>query len=1034
MAHVEVVRRNISLDQWVQQNFEGFRPLIIEKSIKTDSWSVKEGEYFPEGYKWFNDYRPIGDKERWGGPDVTACFEGTVTIPENMNGEDVYFQMLTATEVIVSSKGALLEGLDPNRMSFLLCPHAKAGDKVPIKMEAYTRSKPDDDRNPRAASLRGCVQRFNSPSLITINKEIQSLVYDLDVLYMTAFGRSVSDDIKNYLQNKIKGLLKLMPPLNGNKTERIKSIPGIRQFLKNEIYSGNLPFPKEGKLACISHSHLDIAYFWRVKQTVQKNARTVLIQLNLMDRYPEFNYAHSQAWTYEMLELHYPELFERVKIKIAEGRWEIVGAMYVEPDCNVVSAESLIRQVLLGKLYFKEKFNVNVKNCWLPDVFGNSAVLPQILKKTDTPYFVSNKMSTWNDTNRFPHNHFKWKGVDGSEVYACVPPVHFITWMDPNQAVEHWDALQDKETVEESLQMYGYGDGGSGASDEMVEFYHRQQKLPGVPEQYLTTAEKFLEKNFTESKDLPVWQGDLYLEMHRGTFTNKGILKKLNRFGEFALQKTETLCTYAALYGMVYPGEILKELWKILLLNQFHDILPGSHVTMVTRDSIEDYKKIFTQLEDLENQVYQTLCERDENSLWLFNHHGRKRSGLAIIEGTVKNLAAGQKQMNPDGTVQTVFPYNEIPAFSYMDLEINGKEIPPGSEELKVTTKELSSPFYQIFFADDGEIESIYDKVNKRRLNREGSCLNEWQLFEDTPGRYNAWDILERFEERSLDCGKWSNPEVIENGPYSAAIKWERSFGTSKATQIVRVFQHENRIDFHTSIDWQEREKLLKTAFSLDLHAPHYSCDNSAGVTYYENHRNTSWQQARFEVPCHKWVDLSEGLFGVSLLNNCKYGVDVKEGQLRLSLLKGSIRPDAYSDLGIHDFRYSLTSHRGQWQESSLFDHALELNDPLKLVRGKSSSSKLTKAALIELDFEDRFSTLAFKNAEDGSNDIIFRAVEYTGTSVDLSLKVNIPVSTVFAADMLEQKEREIKAIEGIYTFPVKANEIFTIRITPGKI
>ena len=1033
MAHVEVVRRNLSFRQWAEVNSRKYRDFIIEESYPIGGWRVREGDYSPEGYVWDEDFRPIHGGETWGGPDVTAWFEASATLPEELAGRRVYFRMNTPTEVMVSANGTWLGGLDPNRFLFKLEDKAPAGKSWDFVMEAYTRSKPDDDRNPIIARARGCIQEFDQPSFVIVNDEVQSLVYDLDVLLMTAYGPSIDEDVRDYLEGKIRRMMPLFPPHDAPQSAYMKALPAIRDFLKTEVYEADHPFAKTGRLACVAHSHLDIAYYWRAKQTVQKNARTVLIQLKLMEEYPEFTYAHTQAWTYETLEKHYPDLFAALKQKVAEGQWEITGGMYVEPDCNVVSSESLIRQILLGKKYFSEKFAVDVDNCWLPDVFGNSQVLPQILKKSGIPYFVSNKMSTWNDTNRFPHNHFIWKGVDGSEVYACVPPVHFITWMDPNQAADHWNALQDKDLIDESLQMYGYGDGGSGATAEMLEFYKRQEKLPGVPRQRLTTGKEFLQSAFDGRDDLPRWTGDLYLEMHRGTFTNKGILKKMNRKGEFALQETESLALQASLKGYAYPLEKLEEAWKILLVNQFHDILPGTHVMLVTSDTLAEYEKMFRMIDEIRSEAAEYLTEKAEGQACVFNPYSWPRKTLVSLpeELTGTETAGSQLFRNPDGS-SVRKKACELEPFGTVSFDTAASESSEAVTGLSASQEKLESPFYKIEIDEKGRIVDILDKELNRNLGGQELPLNDWQVFEDAPGRYNAWDIVDRFEDKPQELGDWTNITVVEQGPLSAALRMERTFLNSSAVQIIRVYRDHKRIDFQTRVDWDERERLLKVAFPTNLHSPRYSCDNTGGVTEYENHRNTSWQQARFEVPFHKWVDISEGCFGVSLMSDCKYGCDVRDGQLRMSLLRGSIRPDLYSDKGVHEFTYALTTHGGQWQNSRLLDEAYDLNTPLTALAGRTGKDQEEPLLTINGTGGGSCSVKgqALKAAEDGSGDMIFRAVEYSGTRTSVEVTLNTPVKECFLCNMLEKKELSLPLEKGKIALNFKPYEILTLRLS----
>jgi len=427
MAHINVVRRSMSLEQWAKLQFDRIDPLTIRCRCGTGEWRVRVGQYLPGGYTWDGEFAPIRAGELWGRPDGTAQFVGAVEVPESLAGQPVWLSMLTAAEVIVYRDGALLDGLDPNRSRVLLTDQAQPAQRFDILLEAYVRSKPDDDRALATNHLRGSVQTFHPPELVAVNPEALALKYDLQSVYGLAFGAFTPPDLKERLQHQIERMLALFPPYDGEAAELLAALPRLRAHVREHLYQDTAVWGKPGRLACVAHSHLDLAYYWKVAQTVQKNARTCLIQLRLMDRYPQFKYAHTQAWTYEMLEQYYPALFKEVQRRVAEGRWEMVGGMYVEPDCNLPSAESFARQILYGKRYFLDRFGVEVDNCWLPDVFGNSAILPQLLKAGGIDYFVSNKMSTWNDTNRFPHSNFVWRGLDGSQVYACVPPVHFIS-------------------------------------------------------------------------------------------------------------------------------------------------------------------------------------------------------------------------------------------------------------------------------------------------------------------------------------------------------------------------------------------------------------------------------------------------------------------------------------------------------------------------------------------------------------------------------------------------------------------------------
>jgi len=1044
MAHVKVERRSMSQKQWAQLEFARIEKLVTRQNIRTDNWKVRIGQYFPEKYIWDGDFQPISDGDLWGRPDGTAEFRSTIKIPQSMKGHKVWFSMLTGAEVIVYKNGQMLDGIDPNRTRILLTEKAQPGELCEITMEAYVRSKPDDERSLKTENLRGSIQCFNIPQLLVIDEDALELHYDLSLLYEMAFGDSIAEDLQIRLQRQIEGLIRLFPPYDCEIAELNKAIGQISEFLKTRVYRETPVFGHQGKLACVAHSHLDIAYHWKVGQTVQKNARTCLIQLRLMDRYPDFTYAHTQAWTYEMLEEFYPDLFEEVKQRISEGRWEIVGGMYVEPDCNIPSAESLVRQVIYGKLYFLEKFGVEVDNCWLPDVFGNSAILPQILKLGGSPYFVSNKMSTWNDTNLFPHNNFMWKGLDGSEVHACVPPVHFISWMDPNDLAKHWETFLDKDWCDESLHMYGYGDGGSGVTEEMLETFPRLKKMGGLPQIRQTTGKEYLHTVFDDknSSELPVWDGELYLEMHRGTFTTKSDLKWLNRKGELQAYEVETLCAMAASNGMVYPVEGIRKTWKKLLLNQFHDIVPGSHTQPVFLDAMETYGEMLEEFDTLKTNALNNLAPLSEvDDVSIFNPFIDYRSGIAILTNDRDKVSgSGKSMIDSEGKnypiqnqyvprqdkPRIVTAISEIPSLSSKNFKLIDTGQSQINPSFKIKPSYMENQFFRLDFDENRSLVSVLDKKRNRQVLPPGTIGNEWQLFEDKPGKYNAWDVLPNYEDHKIEMNNWQNVEIVEEGPLSIALKFTRTFSKSKAELVIRLHAEIPRIDFESWVDWKETEKLLKVAFPVTVKSRYFTTDTSAGGLERENHRNTSWQKARFEVAMHKWVDMSEGLFGVSLLNDSKYGCDVQNNVMRLSLLRAPIRPDRVSDKGEHRFTYSLCTHSGDWRTGGTTEAAYDLNHPLTALVGRRSRMPENKFVLT-ID-NPALKCQSFKCAEDGSGDFIVRVVEVYGSHGSSELKTSFEFSDVTICDLLERTLETVFFSGKKVDLPYRPYQIQTLR------
>ena len=976
MAHIKVTRRSMRPEEYTNLRFGWLKRYIYKDKTEISTFTIREARQVSEmNYEFYDETpRKLNKGDMYFTPDGTAFIEADAVIPEKYKGEEIRFLLKTAAEMIVKVNGNYADGIDPNRESFVLNPYIDS-DNLHFEITAYNRSKPDDERNPESLSVRGCRQIFEGGYLAVVNKNIQSLVYDIELLLDVANNECFNEDFRNHINKELYSALNLIN-FDDIRDEDVKNASDHIQkhIFSDKTYGGN------GKVALIAHSHLDIAYYWRRIHTVQKNLRTILIQMRLMDKYPHFRYAHTQAYTYETVEKYYPEVFKELQKKIKNGQFEPVGAMYVEPDCNVPSAESLIRQCLYGQTYYKEKFGFTVDSCWLPDVFGNSWILPQILKKSGVKYFVSNKMSTWNDTNRFPHNNFVWKGIDGSEIFACVPPTHFISWNMPSQIQENWDAFQDKETDTETLQMFGYGDGGSGVTEEMIEFMDRFDKLSIMPETRHLTAKEFLEDNFTDDKKLAVWDGELYLEMHRGTFTTKSEIKRYNRMLEFKLRNAEMLSVVRMMNGDEYPAEEIKDIYKSVLINQFHDILPGSHITPVYKDAMEDYYDADVRVDNIIN----------ESGNKYFNTLNFRRKSVSFIEsdqGDVTRL--GKKGF-----------------FAIPDIDsLKSAEIKPSDfngEWINITDT-VETPFYSIKFNEDGSIVQIYDKELGRNWIKEN--FNKLHIYHDYPGVYDAWDILPDFAEKE-DKINVSSPLTLtfSNGE---TAEFTTILSTEKSTwkMIIRLFRQSRAIEVENIVDWNEKHRLAKVEFAPDILTRELLCDTSAGFIKREMHKNTSWQQARFEACHHKWFDLSETDAGIAVINNSKYGVGIGSDNVTLSLLRATERPDPTSDIGHHEFAYMILPHAGNAYDAKVNNIAFEYNVPLI-------------KADIDMNIDFGSLHLAAMKLSENSEYVIIRLSEQDGKRGILK---NIGTFTVM--DMIENPEYDAQS------YNYKPFEIITIGI-----
>ncbi len=899
MAHIKVERRSMRPEEWTDLRFGWLKRYIYSEKIEIDTFKIKESRQVSElQFEYYDkEFRTLKKGDMYFTPDGTAFIEADFTVPEHLRNKKYYFSLKTAAEMIVKVNGKYVGGIDPNRERMELSNYVDS-DNLHFEIMAYNRSKPDDERNPESLSVRGCRQIFEGGYIAVVNEKVQSLVYDIELLIDAAQCGLFNEDFSALVNNHLDKALNFIDFENVTDEDVEAASKYIEEnIFSNKIYKGN------GKVELVAHSHLDIAYYWRRIHTVQKNLRTILIQLRLMDKYPDFKYTHTQAYTYETVEKYYPEIFEELKKKIAEGRFEPVGAMYIEPDCNIPSAESLIRQCLYGQTYFRNKFGITVDNAWLPDVFGNSWILPQILKKSGVNYFVSNKMSTWNDTNRFPHNNFIWKGIDGSEVYACVPPTHFISWNMPSQIQSNWDAFQDKDTGTATLQMFGYGDGGSGCTEEMIELMHRFNKLSVMPETKHTTGKDFLHRNFDKNKNLATWDGELYLEMHRGTFTTKAKLKNYNRKTEYLLRETELISSLRMNEGKDYPAKEIRDCYKKLMINQFHDILPGSHITPVYRDTIADFEEVTEKL----NSIIGTGTD-------YFNSLNFTRDSVTFIPDE-KGI------FTRDGTNGR---------FVKLDMSaLSCGKIPESCNEKWYSTNDniIETPYYIAKLKCDGSFESIYDKeLSREWINGE---FNKLKIYHDTPGNYDAWDILPSYKDREAEievCSKLSFMRADgECAEFCALLKT----GESYWCRIIRFFHHSRGIEIENIVDWKEKHKLAKVQFDCNVLSRELVCDTSAGMIRRETHKNTSWQQARFETCMHKWCDMSETDGGIAIINENKYGVSADENSFAISLLRATIRPDPTSDMGVHDFCYMIYPHADNAVKANINNIALEYNIPL---------------------------------------------------------------------------------------------------------
>ena len=837
-----------------------------------------------------------------------------------------------------------------------------------------------------------------------------------------------------------------------------ESISTAHAALREDLQCAGSPMPVE--VIGVGHAHIDVAWLWPVSQTRRKAGRSFHTVIRLMELFPDYTFTQSQPQLYDFVRQDYPELFKAIQARVAEGRWELVGGMWVEADCNISGAEALARQFLLGRRFFREHFGEGAESpvLWLPDTFGYPWSLPQLIKEADLKYFFSIKLS-WNQYNRFPYDSFWWQGLDGTKVlthFSTTPtypgtdggPNTYNAQATPEEVMSTWQRFRHKEAQRILLMAFGYGDGGGGPTREMLENVREMAAFPGLPRVRHGTVRDFFEQmEKTSGERLPTWNGELYLELHRGTYTTQSRTKRYNRKSEFALHDAEFLATAAHLIvpSYAYPHETLTEAWRTVCLNQFHDIIPGSSIRQVYEEAESSYEEVLRKAQQVQEEALKALADHWGNAdLLVVNPTSFTRQDLAFWAG---HLPPGQRLVREDGTPVPVQVTDEgtwldlgsLPPYSVHRLRFAPGVPPQVPPEVIAEPGRLENRYLRVEFDEAGDIVRIYDKVNDREIVPKGAVANQFQAFDDRPLKWDAWDVDIFYEEIMWTAEPASEMRVVEAGPLRATLEIRRRILHSPYVQRISLAYNSPRLDVDTRIDWQERHVLLKVAFPVEVLSPTATYEIQWGHIERPTHRNTSWDWARFEVVAHKWVDLSEGGYGVSLLNDCKYGHDVQDNVIRLSLLRSPTQPDPEADRGEHHFVYSLLPHAGPLSEHTIAE-AYMLNDPIIVYavnRGAAVDPILKERPdtfgpgrpFIAVD-QSNVVVETIKWAEDGEG-LIVRLYEARRARGRVTLRTAFPVRAAWRTNLLEENRQPVEAKGREVRFAVRPFEIVTLRLIP---
>lgn len=1191
--------RELSEWQWLeQQELTGWD---ITRAYYNVPGDYSEVEPYPEGLNLQRYPSEYG---------TTYFFKMKLEVPAAWQSSPFGMVFESGGEGLLRVNGRSYQGLDRNHTYVTIDPRLM-GISLELEIELFDPvPEPVDPLNQQAV-IQPPITSIRS-LLVRPNEAARSLMYTATVIRDSAVLLHEGDFRQVRLLECLHVAMDAFVNLSEQDIHEGMALSQIEERLVQQVRSigGNA----EGLEHMIGQSHIDIAWLWPVRETVRKTSRTFSTVDALMNEYPGYKYAQSQPQLYAFLKEHDPELYSRVKQRIAEGRWELVGGMWVEPDLNIPSGESLMRQMLYGQRFYQEEFGLTSRIEWLPDTFGYCASLPQILKHGNMDYFMTTKLG-WNDTNEFPYSLFHWVGIDGTAILSYHN--HGVNENTlPKDIHDHWQAYREKTAHPEQMLLYGHGDGGGGVTREMLEYIGRAELMVGQPASRYSTASEFFEEIERRQPRLPKWHGDLYLELHRGTYTTHGRNKRSNRKAEVLYREADLWNAIAGpgmeqrqrtdVLGMLHEG------WKLILLNQFHDIIPGTAITESYETSDKEYEQVFrlgkqalhAGLGSLVTAIHARHAdvvhaepseEKDlhpagcNDSYVVFNSLGWNRTAVVHLPfgtqaGTVTEekedvheVAAGNEEGNKigdgnengnenvnvnervnenvnenlnrtwsrneqdpvgqelhptrqwivsddqgnrlkadleNGGISVLIP--DIPAFGYKTIRLQavtkaaasepecraqqsleqecssesspGQSFESGSDRTVVfasgapsslplnlkpdsdrisdrtfsctsdhkqghaaaqpdlatdrtssSTSEHTPGFawdtawYKVSFNDRGEMTRLFDKKASREVLKSGERGNRFYFFHDRPPLWDAWDIDPRYEEQSAGEAELLESRLLLAGATKDILHFRWRLQQSEITQDIIFYHHERRIDFKTHVSWRESHKLLKVGFPIDVVTEKATYEIPFGSLERPTHRNTSWDQARFEVCGHRFVDVSEHGYGVSLLNDCKYGYDVQGSTIRLSLLRAPTWPDKIADQGEHDFTYSLYPHEGDWRSAHTVRRAAELNTeaPVYALEHKEppTASPVVSSTGSYLSYNGEHVVLDTIKSAEGGQGTILRLYESSGKRERITLQWPYPCEKVCLSNALEEMGESLAMQDGRIELSFAPYEIKTVLI-----
>lgn len=969
-------------------------------------------------------FAAIGCGEEWGEDWQYAWFRTSVAIPEEAAGKRVVIRADLGSEATLFINGHVAGAFDLQHDEALLSRSGAADERFELLAEAYVGHS-------------GERPRLGKASLGIIEEEIYQFYIDLECLYQ---ARNQVDGESLRMAEIDRCLREVMAEIDlglaeSARTENVNRCRRLMRPLLECVNGSTTPL-----LYLMGQSHLDIAWLWPMEETKRKIARTMSNQLALMEEYPEYRYTQSQPYLFQLAKIHYPELYERIKQAVRAGRIIPEGGMWVEPDTNLPGGESLIRQTLYGQRFFREEFGVENHMLWLPDVFGYSGNLPQIMAGCGLSYFASVKMfQTYeNMVDPFPYNTFMWEGIDGTQILTHLLDYgDFPVQVNPSFVAKQWNERVQKDGIATRLSQFGHGDGGGGANRDDLEFLRRLENLEGLPRTKHGSPLDYFRDQTARGLPEAKYVGELYYPAHRGTYTTQALLKRLNRKAEIGLHEAELWGGIAGLLlGRDYPYEHMDHLWKSLLLHQFHDILPGTSIHRVNEEAEAELRVIHRAIEAIAQEQQRALAEgaTDADAVTCFNSLSWERTEIvALPEG----FAAGSVGIGQPYEGRTYVQVN-VPALGWgspslaleesQEVREEREEKEVGASGLSASVNHLENDYIRVQLNSSGEIVSIVDKESGSEWA--AAPGNVMRMYRDHPSAFDAWEIDRLYKESPVELQSAAQITVTAAGPLFANIRVERTLHQSVLVQNIRIMKGSQRIEFHTVVDWKEKNKLLKVDFPVNVHTRESLQEIQFGYVARPNHSSRPHDRDQFEVCQHKWAALAETNRCFALLNDCKYGVSVEDNVMSLTLLRAPVYPDETSDQGIHEFTYGFLVWNGSFFASPVVQEAYELNYPVRVQAG--AARRLPQFSLLTVS-EPNIIVETVKPAEDQSGDAVIRLYESKGTSTDCRITPNLSCERVYETDMLERVKDELTLADGEVPLRFRPFEVKTLRWIAAK-